>query len=120
MSGRNRASRPPITPARLGALAELTHHRWSLPVVVLCEGSPLGGDKYVTFIQRLGISRDSLGRTLASLIEQGWLTNNPGVQHALRPEYILTQAGRRIGPAASLVLKELDRLELDQLGLQKW
>lgn len=113
-------SDPPITPARLAALAALTHHRWSIPLITLCAESPVYGWKYITFIKRLGISRESLGRTLAALIEQAWAMSNPGVGHALRPEYVLTTAGRRIAKPASAVLTELKRLDEEALGLQKW
>lgn len=104
----------------MSALADLTHLRWSLPVVAECAGSPVGGLKHATLLHRLGISRDSLGRTLRGLIEQGWLTNNPGVGHALRPEYVLTGSGQRIGAAARRIMRELNALDAAEVGLDKW
>ncbi len=109
-----------ITAARLATLAALTHHRWAIPLVALCHRAPLGGQKHAGFLHGLGISRDSLGRTLAAVIAQGWLTRNTGVQHALRPEYVLTAAGARIGPACAGVMKALRGLDVEDVGLQKW
>lgn len=74
----------------------------------------------MTFLHRLGISRDSLGRTLASLIEQGFMATQTGAGHPLRPEYVLSPPGKRIAPACAGVMKELRRLGEESLGLQKW
>ncbi|MGD9689373.1 MAG: winged helix-turn-helix transcriptional regulator [Phycisphaerales bacterium] len=112
--------RDPVSPARLAALASLTHHRWAIPLLGECAASPVGGWKYVTFLHRLGISRDSLGRTLAALAALGWVHSNPGVPHALRPEYVLTSPGTRVAPACARLMKELRRLDLEDIGLQKW
>lgn len=115
-----KASPNECSPARVGALALLTHHCWALPVLAACAASPLLGLKHATLLHRLGIGRESLGRTLAAVVAQGWVMSNPGVGHALRPEYVLTDAGRRIGPACSAVLAELRRLDTEDLGTQKW
>lgn len=106
------------TPAELAALARLTHFRWLIPVLAACSAAPLKGLKHATFLHRLAISRDTLGRTLAAALAQGWLTHNPGVGHPLRPEYILTPAGLRIGPAAARTLRAL--ADDQTLGLNKW
>ncbi len=52
------------------------------------------GARFVELIHRLGISRDSLTRTLAAAANLGWVTRNPGHGHPLRPEYLLTAAGQ--------------------------
>jgi DNA-binding HxlR family transcriptional regulator len=115
-----RKNREPTSPARLASLAALTHYRWAIPAVAECHGSPWGGHKYVTFLHRLGISRDSLGRTLASLVEQGFIATPTGAGHPLRPEYLLSPSGKRIAPACAGVVKELRRLGEESIGLQKW
>lgn len=50
---------------------------------------------------RLGVSRDSLRRTLTALAEMDLVRRNPGYGHPLRPEYVLTDMGRALGPATS-------------------
>ena len=45
-------------------------------------------------LARLGLSRSMLTASLTQLIEAGWLQRNPGHGHPLRPEYVLTDAGR--------------------------
>lgn len=108
------------SPTRIEALAVLTHNRWALPLLAACAASPMLGLKHATLLHRLGVGRESLGRTLAAVIAQGWIMSNPGVGHALRPEYVLTDPGRRIGPTCIVVLAELRRLDLEDLGSQKW
>lgn len=104
----------------LGPLIELTHHRWMLAVLAACERAEGGGLKYVTFLHRLGISRESLGRTLAAGIEGGWLMHNPGAGHPLRPEYILTPRGRAVAAEARRLLNTLRRMGVEEACLRKW
>ena len=96
----------------------LFHYRWSVPV--LAELHRGRGAKFVTLVYRLGISRDSLRRTLAGLIEQGWVRRNPGHGHPLRPEYVLTKAGTRIAPWCARTMKVLRALGIEDLALRKW
>lgn len=102
------------------ALLPLTHHRWAIPLLAACHRAPLGGQKHAGLMHALAISRDSLGRTLAAVIGQGWLGRHVGVQHALRPEYVLTESGRRIAPACARVLRALDAADVRDVGLNKW
>lgn len=111
---------PDISPARLAELARLTHHRWMIPVLGACDRAPGGGLKHVTFLHRLGLGRDSLGRTLAAAIDAGWLMHNPGAGHPLRPEYVLTPRGRALAPHCRRTLAALRRLGCLELGLNKW
>ena len=67
-------------PPKIGRFVALFHHRWAVPVLAeLHRGA--GGAKFVTLVNRLGIGRDSLRRTLAALIERGWVMPNPGHGH---------------------------------------
>jgi DNA-binding HxlR family transcriptional regulator len=116
----SRTSSGEISPARVEALAALTHHSWAIPVLATFAAAPPEGLKHATLLHRLSIGRGSLGRTLAAVVAQGWVRSNPGIGHALRPEYTLTDAGRRIGPACLLVVKEIDRLKLGNVGSHKW
>jgi len=74
----------------------------------------------VTLVHRLGLSRDSLARTLGAAIEAGWVVRNPGHGHPMRPEYVPTPAGRALAPAARRVLRRLRALGADDVGRNKW
>jgi DNA-binding HxlR family transcriptional regulator len=99
-------------------LVQLVHYRWALPI--LAELHRDDGAKFVTLVQRLGVSRDSLSRTLEVLIEQGWVTRNPGYGHPLRPEYLLTPEGMLLGPGALELMKALRPAKLEEVALRKW
>ncbi len=99
-------------------LAVLFHHRWAVPILAELHSS--GGGKFVTLVSRLSISRDSLTNTLRAMTESGWVMRNPGYGHPLRPEYILTQSGARLGPRCRRVMTTLRRLGLERIGLRKW
>jgi DNA-binding HxlR family transcriptional regulator len=88
--------------------------------VAACWGAPLKGLKHATLLHRLEVSREALGRALASGLDQGWLMPNSGVGHPLRPEYLLSPAGLRIGPECARVLRVLEKLGATDLGLNKW
>jgi DNA-binding HxlR family transcriptional regulator len=105
-------------PAGLSDLSRLFHHRWSVPV--LSELARTDGSRFVNLSRRLGIGRDSLRRTLAWLIEQGLAERNPGYGHPLRPEYLLTARGRALAPACTALMRALDDLDVEDVGLNKW
>ena len=102
----------------LEPLIALTHHRWAIPI--LAELHRDHGAKFVTLVHRLGISKDALSRTLEALIDAGWVSRNPGYGHPLRPEYILTTAGKAIGPHALKLMTLLHELEASDTALKKW
>ncbi len=99
-------------------LVVLCHHRWAIGV--LAEMHASGGCKFVTLVNRLGISRDSLRHTLRALIEAGWAKRNPGYGHPLRPEYIPTAAGIRLGRVCASVRQSLATLSIERVGTRKW
>jgi DNA-binding HxlR family transcriptional regulator len=99
-------------------LSLLFHHRWSVPV--LSELERAGGSRFVTLSRRLGIGRESLRRTLGWLIERDLVMRNPGYGHPLRPEYVLTERGAALAPACTALIRALDALHVEQLGLNKW
>ena len=84
----------------MSTLVSLCHHRWTLPV--LAEIERTRGSRFATLSGRLGAGGDSLRRTLRSLDHLGLVTRNPGYGHPLRPEYVFTPAGRRIGRATGV------------------
>jgi len=105
-------------PTPADRLAQLFHHRWAVPI--LAELHRWSGSRFVALHHRLGIGRESLRRTLASLIDQGLVARNPGYGHPLRPEYVLTAQGAAIAPACAELMQALDALGISSIGLNKW
>jgi DNA-binding HxlR family transcriptional regulator len=103
---------------RLQHLSALVHHRWALPI--LAELYRDDGCKFVTLVNRLGISRDSLSRTLEHLQTLGLAVKNPGYGHPLRPEYVLTPSGQLIGSDALTLMNALRDLDITDVALKKW
>ena len=109
------------TPARHSApnaLALVLHHRWAVPV--LAELHRERGAKFVTLLKRLGVGRSTLSRTLKALAEHGWVLRNPGHGHPMRPEYVLTPAGRSLGRACDGLFEALHQTGRLDVALRKW
>lgn len=68
----------------------------------------------------LGLSKDALRQTLDGLIGVGLVMRNPGYGHPMRPEYMLTDKGRRVAPACASVLHELRQRGIENVVLKKW
>jgi DNA-binding HxlR family transcriptional regulator len=94
----------------------LFHHRWAAPV--LAELRHERGSRFVTLENRLGITPDSLRRTLNALIADRLVARNPGYGHPLRPEYLLTREGERVAEVCDRLLASLNGLE--EVALRKW
>ena len=100
-------------------LIRLLHFRWTVPALAAfaeCRGQA----KFVTLQRKLGVGRSSLQRTLASLIEAGLVRRNEGYGHPMRPEYLLTDSGRRVAAASAGLMAQLQRLGIQDLALRKW
>ena len=102
----------------ISALLRLVHRRWAIPV--LAELHRSRGSKFVALVNRLGVGRSTLARTLEALIAAGLVARNPGYGHPLRPEYLLTRSGASLAPACADLLAALDSLTLRDLALRKW
>jgi len=100
------------------ALPRFFHHRWTAPI--LAELRRTNGAKFITLVNRLGIPRDTLVQTLGALIRSGWVRRNPGHGHPMRPEYLPTAKGRRLGWACERLLFEIRRKDLEGVALKKW
>jgi DNA-binding HxlR family transcriptional regulator len=84
-------------------LIQLFHHRWAPPALALL--AERGGTRFVELQRRLDVGRDSLRRALDGLLELGFARRNPGYGHPLRPEYLVTNDGRRAGAICARVLE---------------
>jgi DNA-binding HxlR family transcriptional regulator len=102
----------------MSTLVALCHNRWSVPI--LAELHRQRGSRFVTLARTLGLSRESLRRTLAALTDAGLVGRNPGYGHPLRPEYVLTRAGTTVASACVPLVEALRRRELEEVGLKKW
>ena len=107
---------------RIERLTVLFHRRWSAPILAeLLRGDSVpGGAKFITLVNRLQLSRDSLSATLEHLIHHDLVMRNPGYGHPMRPEWILTPAGERIAPACEVLLRGVRRLGMQEVADRKW
>ena len=78
------------------AIFQLFGLRWNIQLLAALY--ELDGAKFITLASKLGTSRSVLSSTLKQLIRGGLVRPNPGYGHPLRPEYILTSAGRTAAP----------------------
>jgi DNA-binding HxlR family transcriptional regulator len=92
--------------------------RWFVPVLALASREE--GVRFAPLVARLGISRSLLTRVIAQLVGKGWLMRNPGHGHPLRPEYVLTEAGRPIGAWCEPVMAARLDLGLGRAALGRW
>jgi DNA-binding HxlR family transcriptional regulator len=102
----------------MSTLVSLFHNRWSVPI--LAELHRQRGSRFVTLARTLGMSRESLRRTLAALIDAGLVGRNPGYGHPLRPEYVLTRSGERIARACRPLVETIRDAGLEEIGFKKW
>jgi DNA-binding HxlR family transcriptional regulator len=102
------------------ALPNLLHNRWSVPVLAELARGDAGGGRFANLTRKLGVSGESLRRTLAALVEARLVARNPGHGHPLRADYVLTPAGKRVAPACAALVESLDAAGLAQLATKKW
>ena len=99
-------------------LRSLIGSRWFVPLLALAGREE--GVRFASLVARLGISRSMLAGVLDQLLRKGWLMRNPGHGHPLRPEYVLTEAGRPVAAWCERVMEERRRLGLDGDRLGRW
>lgn len=97
---------------------KIFHYRWDIPL--LAEMFSRNGAKFITLASRYGISRGVLKASLQRLIASGLVIENPGYGHPLRPEYILTAAGKAIGPFCAAFLREGQKRAVSEVFRNKW
>lgn len=94
------------------------HFRWSVPI--LDEIYHQGGARFVTILNRLGISRSVLTSTLGKLIDAGLVIRNPGYGHPLRPEYLLTPGGGKVAQFCKDLIEYIREHKADRLVQSRW
>lgn len=107
-----------MSTAPLSLLAQLGQHRWT--VSLLAQLALRNGGRFVELQHSLGISRESLSRTLESAVLEGWVMRNSGHGHPVRPEYILSDAGWAASPLCIAIAKAQADLALPPPSLSRW
>jgi len=107
-----------VKSSNLAQLGGLFHHSYVVPMIACLHAEQ--GAKFVTLVNRLGASRDAVTMTLKYLIKKGIVEKNPGYGHPMRPEYVLTRGGSRLGTACRSVLEAVDEFEIAEVAFRKW
>ena len=102
----------------LNTLLMLVQHRWN--ICILAEIHAHHGSKFVTMVNRIGLSRSSLKTSLAHLKQQELVKRNPGYGHPMRPEYVLTNRGRAIGQDCQVLSQLLSKPSDRDVAYRKW
>lgn len=106
----------PASPPELLRLLEA--NRWAVPVLALLSREQ--GSRFVVIARAFDLSHNSLTRCLQHLRACGWVIPNPGHGHPLRPEYLLSDAGRPVGALCARIEAARARLKLSVGDLPRW
>ncbi len=101
-------------------LVLIFRRRWNIPIVDALHRAPLKGARFVVLANQLGAPRESLATSLDALVQAGIVSRNPGYGHPLRPEYILTDFGLALGPAAARYVRVASELHAAKVAYRKW
>jgi DNA-binding HxlR family transcriptional regulator len=85
---------------------EVVGERWTL---LIMRDAVLGLRRFEEFQESLGIATNVLSNRLKLLCEEGVLDRRPDAERPGRPEYVLTDKGRELGPALITLMKWGDR-----------
>ena len=99
-------------------LITLCHRRWALPLLAAL--SARGGARFVELQRGVGVSAQPLRDNLDALIDAGWLARHGGHGHPLRPEYVLTPAGKPVAAAAAVILSVAEPAGQVDVLTRKW
>lgn len=103
----------------IAALVALCHHRWCLPLLAEM-GARARGARLVEVQSALRAPRPGVQRAAASLMELGLLDRFPGYGHPLRPEYVLTPAGRAVAARSAAYVNSASALNAHAVAFRKW
>jgi DNA-binding HxlR family transcriptional regulator len=103
----------------LDPLILVSRYRWMVPVLARLTLRN-GGARFAELAAIPGLSRESLSRVLDQAVAAGWVRRNPGHGHPLRPEYLLTDAGKTIAAMAARIDAAQVRLDVEPGGLTRW
>ena len=93
-------------------------NRWAVPVMALLSREE--GARFAVIARAFGLSHHSLARCLDYLRGAGWVIPNPGHGHPLRPEYLLSEAGKPVGVLCERIVAQRERLKLAAADLPRW
>jgi DNA-binding HxlR family transcriptional regulator len=100
------------------SLSELGRYRWTVPLMAMV--ALRNGVRFAEALGTFKLPRESLSRTLEAAMAAGWLVRNAGHGHPLRPEYVPTQEGMRIGKACGVIMVAQLDLGLPPYALSRW
>lgn len=105
-------------PTRTAFLAELFHHRWSIPILAQLQGRD--GGRVVELAHVLGASRGGVKQAVDALGRLELLGRNPGHGHPLRPEFLLTPLGHRLVDPSCALVRLIDGWSISGQAFRKW
>lgn len=91
----------------------LSRQRWNVPVMACLHAS--GEATYVSLVDELAVSRDSLSRSLQALQVLRWV-----LPRERPPGYVLSKPGRRIAPPCADLLAAARTAKAEDLVLRRW
>lgn len=99
-------------------LVKLTARRWALPILsALHRGTP---GRQAALITATGASRAGFLDSLAHLQSLNLVQRNSGHGHPLRPEYLISQEGRRWADKAEAVLGKITQVSEFKTMQRHW
>lgn len=103
---------------KLAPVVELFHRSYAIPAIACLHAEQ--GAKFITLVNRLGASRDTVNLTLKHLISRGIVMKKTGYGHPMRPEYVLTEAGARLGESCVQLVTAVDAMDIATVAFRKW
>lgn len=102
----------------LAPVIDLFHRSFAVPIVAILYRDK--GAKFVTLANQLPASRATINLTLKYLMAKDLVMRNAGYGHPMRPEYILSEVGQRIGPHCMELVRAVAQLKVDDVAFRKW
>ncbi|MCA9288142.1 MAG: helix-turn-helix transcriptional regulator [Phycisphaerales bacterium] len=103
---------------RASRLVALCARRWNIPI--LAELARRDGAKFATLVHTLDAPPASVRASLDALIASGLVAPNPGYGHPLRPEYVLSDAGKPVASTCFRLDVVLSAAPIRAVSFRKW